>query len=65
MLKLVKNKSGCIENYRPCGILDTYGNVLCIEEIAPCPINKMRVAHMNAADDYLNGNFETTPLSMR
>ena len=28
LLKLVKNKNGCINNYKPCEILDTYGNVL-------------------------------------
>ena len=25
LLKLVKNNNECVENYRPCGILDTYG----------------------------------------
>ena len=63
LLKLNKNKNECIENYRPCGILDTYGNVLCIEEIIPCPINKMRVAHINSAEDYFNANYKTTPLT--
>ena len=62
-LKLVKNKNNCIENYRPCGLLDTYGNVLCIEEYIPCPVNKMRVAHKNAAGDYLSKNYYTAPLS--
>ena len=61
LLKLNKNKDECIENYRPCGILDTYGNVLCIEEYIPCPVNKMRIVHINAAEDYLN--YETAPLS--
>jgi len=63
LLKLNKNKDECIENYRPCGILDTYGNVLCIEDIIPCPINKMRVAHINAAEDYLKANYKTVPLT--
>ena len=63
LLKLNINKDECIENYKPCGILDTYGNVLCIEEYIPCPINKMRVAHINAAGNYLSANYKTTPLS--
>ena len=61
LLKLNKNKDECIENYRPWWILDTYGNVLCIEEYIPCPVNKMRIVHINAAEDYLN--YETAPLS--
>ena len=43
LLKLVKNKNECINNYKPCGILDTYGNVLCIDEYIPCPINKIKI----------------------
>ena len=46
-LKLVKNKNGCISNYKPCGILDTYGNALCIDEYIPCPINKVKVDHID------------------
>ena len=42
LLKLYKNNK-CEENYRPCGILDTYGNLLCIDEYLECPINKMKV----------------------
>ena len=63
LLKLNINKDECIENYRPCGILDTYGNVLCIEKYIPCPVNKMRIVHINAAEDYLNSNYKTVPLS--
>ena len=63
LLKLNKNKDECIENYKPCGILDTYGNVLCIEEYIPCPVNKMRIAHINAAEDYLNSNYKTVQLT--
>ena len=63
LLKLVKDKSECITGYRPCGILDTYGNVLCIEEYIPCPINRMRVVHTNIASDYLSQNYKTSPLT--
>ena len=63
LLKLVKDKSECITGYRPCGILDTYGNFLCIEEYIPCPINRMRVVHTNIASDYLSQNYKTSPLT--
>jgi len=63
LLKLNINKDECIENYKPCGILDTYGNVLCIEEYIPCPVNKMRIAHINVAEEYLNSNYKTVPLT--
>ena len=63
LLKLVKNKNECIDNYKPCGILDTYGNVLCIDEYIPCPINKLKIDHINKEYNYLNDNFKTCPLS--
>ena len=63
LLRLVKNKNECIENYRPCGILDTYGNVLCVEEFVPCPINKLKITHVNAAGEYLSRNYKTVPLN--
>ena len=47
MLKLVKNKNSCIEGYKVCGILDTYGNVLCIDEYLDCPINNVKADHIN------------------
>ena len=54
LLKLVKNKNGCISNYKPCGILDTYGNVLCIDEFLDCPINRLKVDHINKASFYIH-----------
>ena len=36
LLKLI-TKDGCAENYKQCGILDTIGNILCIDEIFDCP----------------------------
>ena len=63
LLRLVKDKNECVTNYRPCGILDTYGNVLCVEEFVPCPINKLKITHVNAAEEYLSRNYKTTPLN--
>ena len=61
-LKLIKNKK-CIENYKKCGILDTIGNPLCIDELVPCPINKMNVDNIVKKDYYLGNNYQTAPLS--
>ena len=61
-LKLIKNDR-CIENYKPCGILDTYGNLLCIDDFFQCPINKMKVDLIARANNYLNQNYDSAPLS--
>lgn len=63
LLKLVKNKNGCISNYKPCGILDTYGNVLCIDEFLDCPINRLKVDHINKASFYSSQNYKSVSLS--
>ena len=39
-MKLI-TKDGCIENYRQCGILDTYGNRFCYTVHEECPINEI------------------------
>ena len=61
LLKLINN-NGCQENYRSCGILDTIGNVLCIDDILDCPINKMKVDSNEKTELYLNSNYSTTIL---
>ena len=40
---LLKNssKDKCPENLKQCGILDTYGNKLCLNKDIPCPINDL------------------------
>ena len=40
---LLKNssKNECDENLKQCGILDTYGNKLCLYKDYPCPINEI------------------------
>ena len=61
-LKLT-NKEGCIENYKPCGILDTIGHKLCIDETLDCPINSMKVDSIQRTDNYLDENYLYAPLS--
>ena len=61
-LKLL-NKDKCIENYKPCGILDTIGHKLCIDETLDCPINNMKVDTIHRTDNYLAKNYHYTQLS--
>ena len=60
-LKLI-NKDGCIQGYKPCGILDTVGHKLCIDEILDCPINSMKVDSVLRTDNYLANNYLYAPL---
>ena len=61
LLKLTGD-NGCIENYNPCQV-DTFGNLLCIDENFDCPINKMKVDSISRAYDYLNKYYNYAPLS--
>ena len=49
---LIKNssKSNCNDTLKKCGILDSYGNILCIKNIDPCPINEIIID--NAVNEY-------------
>ena len=37
------HKDKCEENYKQCGILDTYGNKFCFNESLPCPVNHILI----------------------
>ena len=40
---LKHSRKNCEENYKKCGILDTYGNIMCIPEKDACLINDIIV----------------------
>ena len=40
-------KNGCDTKFKKCGILDTYGNYMCIPEDEPCPINEIKIEKKN------------------
>ena len=61
LLKLSK-ENGCTGNYKKCGILDTYGNTLCIDENFECPINQMKIDLFSKTNEYLNKDFKYVPL---
>lgn len=42
-LDFLKNatKEGCPNNYKNCGLLDTYGNIFCLKQGVDCPMNEI------------------------
>ena len=52
---LLKNstKDKCAEGLKQCGILDTYGNKLCLLEEYPCPINDVKIDLKIRANKYI------------
>ena len=57
LLELIVNDT-CKEGYKKCGILDTMGNILCIDEIFDCPINQINVDLKSQRNKYLNKGFK-------
>ena len=53
LLNLITN-DGCKEGYKKCGILDTLGNALCIDNNFGCPINKLTVDLLANKSQHLN-----------
>ena len=50
-------KDGCKENYRQCGILDTYGNRFCYRDKEECPINEIIRDSSSKKNDYLSDGY--------
>ena len=48
----------CQENYKKCGILDTYGNIMCIPKEDECPINDLIVDFRNKSDLYISEGYK-------
>ena len=51
-------KTNCEINFKQCGILDTYGNIMCIQENESCPINEIIIDLEDKYEEYLNKDFE-------
>ena len=56
-LELISN-DGCIENYEPCGILDTYGNKFCLSD-NDYPINEIKIdsSSTSTTQEYTNNGY--------
>jgi hypothetical protein len=46
---VVKGRS-CFGSFRQCGLMDTLGNVLCVESKSECPINKIIIQNQVTAE---------------
>ena len=56
-------KDNCEKNFKKCGILDTYGNIMCIPERDSCPINDIIVDYQNKKNEYTNKGYSYSELS--
>ena len=52
------NNGNCSEGYHKCGILDTMGNILCIDNNFFCPINKLIIDSVSNKTEYLDNGFK-------
>ena len=50
---LKHSRKNCENNYKKCGILDTYGNIMCIPEKDECPINDIIVDQDSKEEEYI------------
>ena len=56
---LLKHSSEeCEENYKKCGILDTYGNIMCIPTEEECPINEMIIDLGSKNNEYISNGYQ-------
>ena len=59
---LKHSRKKCEENYKKCGILDTYGNIICIPIIEECPINDMIVDLSSKNNEYFSKGYKSIQL---
>lgn len=57
LLELITD-DGCKKGYKKCGILDSIGNILCIDETFDCPINQLNVDLKSERNKYLNNDYK-------
>lgn len=61
LLKL-NTEFGCKTGYKQCGILDTFGNKLCIDNYYQCPINSIIADLTSKQNYYIDGGYNTAVL---
>ena len=57
------NGNACDTNYKKCGILDTYGNIMCLTNEESCPINEIIVDTIEKNNEYLHRGYHSVNLS--
>ena len=53
-------KDKCEDNFHKCGILDTFGNIMCIHNVIQCPINDIIVDLKDNLNIYINKGYDYT-----
>ena len=53
----------CKEDYKACGILDTYGNKFCFPKNDECPINEIIIDSSNKETNYKNDGYSICTIS--
>ena len=57
------NINSCELYFKKCGILDTYGNIMCLPNSKYCPINEIKVDLKEKNDEYINNVYHSIYLS--
>ena len=58
-------KNDCDAKFKKCGILDTYGNYMCIPEDEPCPINEIILESKNNESYKNNKKYNSLDYSIK
>ena len=53
----------CEDGFKKCGILDTFGNIMCLENNLPCPINEIIIDNKEKEREYINKGFYSLELN--
>ena len=53
----------CEQNFKKCGILDTYGNIICLPDTDSCPINEIIIDVEENEEQYINKGYNSVNIS--
>jgi hypothetical protein len=53
----------CEQNFKKCGILDTYGNIICLPDTDSCPINEIIIDVKENEEQYINKGYNSVNIS--
>jgi len=55
-LEFISSDKACPNGKKPCGALDSFNNVMCVNNNFPCPINALDILPNNQLPSYSNAN---------
>ena len=53
----------CEDGFKKCGILDTFGNIMCLQKNFPCPINEIIIDNKEKEKEYINNGYYSLKLN--